>query len=292
MKFLLKFLCFFHFSSGFLHGMHPVQSKLEPNWGTIPADVRNIIQSYLLSSIVADSLKQTVKNISHFARVNKSFRNFLNEPQNLMYVIQMMADRIKRMDENSVAQGLKNMPGMQSSEVKQWLEKKKAERQRDGNLIYEIQNRASGANIEKILAEGANPDYKSKSHKEPALVLAAQMNNLEAVQALLKAGAQVNNTDLKLRTALNEAVSHQNLAMLQELLKYHANVNAQDDNGDTALMGIVRAAIWAHESNIPIIQALLNAGADLTIRNKQGKTTLDLVHNDEIKTLLLIEKKN
>ncbi len=291
MKFVLLCICFLYFNSCLLYGMRPSPSKLEPSWGALPVDVQKIIQSYLSSSIVADSLQQTVENITNFALINRSFRDFLNNPKNLIYVIQMMADRIHRIDENSVARGLKNMPGMQNSEVTQWLKMKDEERKLGGELIVALQGGEDGEAIRKILAKKANPNYKQRKDKMPALVFATFMNNLEAVQELLKAGAQVNATDLKLRTALNWATTNQNLPILEELLKHHANVNAQDENGDTALMGLVAVAILAHESNLAIIRALLDAGTDLSIRNKQGKNALDLVHNDEIKALLLSKQK-
>ncbi len=64
----------------------------------------------------------------------------------------------------------------------------------------------------------------------------------------------------------NEAQSH--LRCLQLILSEGVNVNTQDRHGNTALHNVMR---FATEYDIPIIDALLLAGANPNIRNNEGK---------------------
>ena len=58
------------------------------------------------------------------------------------------------------------------------------------------------------------------------------------------------------------------------------NVNSKDDDGWTALM----RASWRGYSEI--LQYLIEIGADINIKNNDGKTALDLADNEEIKEIL------
>ena len=58
--------------------------------------------------------------------------------------------------------------------------------------------------------------------------------------------------------------------MVRTLLKHDADINLQDDNGISALMEAVQAD---SEDSVSI---LLEAGADKTLKNSDGKTALDL----------------
>ena len=58
------------------------------------------------------------------------------------------------------------------------------------------------------------------------------------------------------------------------------NVNSKDDDGWTALM----RASWRGYSEI--VKYLVEKGADINIKNNDGKTTLDLADSEEIKEVL------
>jgi ankyrin repeat protein len=90
--------------------------------------------------------------------------------------------------------------------------------------------------VRVLMAGGAKPNAKVQG--TPALTLAAAANCEETVQFLVKNGAEVNGAD--------------------------------DNDGMTALM---EAAAWGH---VPMVRLLLDNGADMEIRNKQGQTAWTL----------------
>src|SRR5579862_7575566 len=92
------------------------------------------------------------------------------------------------------------------------------------------------------------------------LITAAGRGDLPAVNALLKAGADVNdakNTVSGSTTALMEASAKGHLEVVQALLTAKADVNAtrghnsRDDDGNTAL------ALATRNSHLNVVQALL-----------------------------------
>lgn len=69
-------------------------------------------------------------------------------------------------------------------------------------------------------------------------------------------------------------------AMVEALLNAGADINLQDDRGFTALM-------WAAEiGRVGIVKKLIAAGADVNLRRNDGKATIDIVDDCEIQNLL------
>jgi ankyrin repeat protein len=107
---------------------------------------------------------------------------------------------------------------------------------------------------------------------------APPISRTEVVRLLLQAGADPNAADKDGNTALIEADRDAGAALL--LIKAGANVNARNTAGDTPL-------IRAH--TIDVMQSLLDNGADVSARDKDGKTALDLakLNNNETKVAAL-----
>lgn len=131
--------------------------------------------------------------------------------------------------------------------------------------------------LKLLLAKPINVDVHLADHGEEdrtALYLAATQRihvfHIEIMQALLKAGANVNARMGEKRTALHGAVSADNLAAMRELLQAGADINARDINGDTPLLVAVSQGF-----NEPL-KILLEAGADVNVKNSQGKTALQI----------------
>lgn len=155
-------------------------------------------------------------------------------------------------------------------------------------------------------------DIKAQNNGVTALMLAAGYNHdSEVVAALLKAGANVNTKDKDGNTALMYACSiGQDSQMAWEaekakqekeasaafsasldefdtfevgsdgaisaLLKAGANVNVRNKDGVTAL---IYAAISKRNSGV--IVTLLKAGADATVKDNSGSTALDYAQDNE-----------
>jgi tankyrase len=115
--------------------------------------------------------------------------------------------------------------------------------------------------------------------------------------ALLSAGADVHAADKNGVTALHHAVRFRSPMAVKTLIEFGANVNqACRKSGSTPLhravtsTGAPGTAGKQHQSR-EIIELLLAAGADPSIRNKRGKTAAEYATDEAIRVLLGAEPK-
>ena len=152
--------------------------------------------------------------------------------------------------------------------------------------------------VSALLEAGADVDAKDKNFKT-ALMYAEKNGKKGVVAALLEAGADVNAEDKNVKTALMLAAEkgqmdvvkfleeadiyikggldrialvfaaqQGNVGAVSALLEAGADIDAKDKNGMTALM------YAAQQGNVGAVSALLEAGADVDARNKAGMTAL------------------
>jgi len=122
--------------------------------------------------------------------------------------------------------------------------------------------------VRLLLEARADPDRTSFGMTP--LFLAAENGDLQTIEVLLKAGADVNarlqavDKEMEVRngdTALIAAASPKvSPAVARALLKAGADVNARADNGKTAVMQAVAA------ENVEVLRVLLDAKADTAAR--------------------------
>jgi Domain of unknown function (DUF6438)/Ankyrin repeats (many copies)/Ankyrin repeat len=114
-----------------------------------------------------------------------------------------------------------------------------------------------------------------------ALMYAAQAGPPEAVAILLKGRAKAELKSYEGETAMFAAVSsaqHPD-AKVKMLAAVGVDVNGQDDRGVTPLMLAVR------HSRVPnLISSLMELGADPTKRDVDGKTALDYLTEEEVRS--------
>jgi len=120
--------------------------------------------------------------------------------------------------------------------------------------------------VEMLLKAGANVIAKNRYQVSP-LQLAATNANGVMVEILLKAGADANTTLPEGETVLMAAARAGNAATVKSLVDQGANVNAKENwRGQTALM-------WAAaEGNAGVIRLLVGHGADMRVRSNGGFT--------------------
>ena len=107
--------------------------------------------------------------------------------------------------------------------------------------------------IQALLDAGANVEVKDDKDGKTPLHFAAGINGTQVIRALLDAGADLEATDDYGRTPLHYAV--------------------EDD--DNPLMSALLAEGFSIETNrVPMIQTLLDAGADLEAEDKRGNMPL------------------
>lgn len=121
------------------------------------------------------------------------------------------------------------------------------------------------------------------SHNESAL--AASSSGQERAENI-----NSHETDL---TPLMSAVLACDAERVKELIQKRADVNVQTKTGYTALMWAISLEI-NNEKRIELVQILVNAGADLVLKNNNGKNALELItqrrkhdNNTAIKNILI-----
>ena len=146
--------------------------------------------------------------------------------------------------------------------------------------------RANFELVSALLAHGAKPATVDRTAKSPILYAAARGSD-RIVAALLDRGIDPNaryGADL---TALMWAAGYADTApadgalrTVRLLLSRGAKLDLVDDRGRSALM------IAAQLGHADIVEALLDAGAEKTLKDKSGKTARDLAGIPDIQALL------
>lgn len=112
---------------------------------------------------------------------------------------------------------------------------------------------------------GRNPDSRYKG-AATLLINAVKANNMDAIQSLIKAGADLNKTSPAGLTPLMCAVQSGNEKLIEVFCDLKADVNAQDHDGWSALH-------WAATKDQPeIVSLLINRGVDPTLKNHKDET--------------------
>lgn len=132
-----------------------------------------------------------------------------------------------------------------------------------------------------------------------ALHICAANDHIEIASDLLKVGANKDATDKNGRTPLIVAVSQSNKRMVELLITYECKVDAQDSEGNTALhvaqisralpdtlARLLGVPLVNDDTGIQISCMLVEARASITIKNKKGKTPIDLCSDTATKEFL------
>ncbi|GIJ91227.1 ankyrin-2 [Aspergillus pseudoviridinutans] len=135
--------------------------------------------------------------------------------------------------------------------------------------LHEAVHRECLEIVQLLLDRGASPSLRYSSNDDSPLHTAAAMCNTDLCAALLKAGADINDSNEHGWTPLMLAIrSGKNTLRL--LVESGANVNQTDDEGWTSLH-------FAVDYGGPgLLKYLLKHGADSTVQNTRGDTPLRL----------------
>lgn len=144
--------------------------------------------------------------------------------------------------------------------------------------------------VSQLLQAGANIQHKNMMGETP-LILASRFGANDCISLLVKAGAKINEdvcvnvTGSVCYTPLMAACSENHADTVQQLLALGANVNYQNTtkkNSRKLTALIVAADIGSPE----ITQILLDAGADIYLKDKYGKTAIEITKNEQVKKIL------
>jgi len=125
---------------------------------------------------------------------------------------------------------------------------------------------------EQILkAEESELTTYDPEHKTLPILLAAELGNTEACEALLSRGVDINSWHpWTIQTALIEASTFGHLNTVKFLLERKADIHKKDDRG--GMTALHWAAGKGHEK---IIKLLLESGANKDQRNFNGSLPID-----------------
>lgn len=127
--------------------------------------------------------------------------------------------------------------------------------------------------VDYLLGAGASLDKTEKEYGSTALHEAVIQGHARCAQILCENGADVNARRLDGSTALYGAASHAMLESVRMMLKYQADPSLPHEKGWTPLMAAIEAA---KPQSAAIVEALLNAGALVTVRSDCGLTALHI----------------
>jgi ankyrin repeat protein len=137
-------------------------------------------------------------------------------------------------------------------------------------LWYSISRGQNLALARLLLKRGSTPEH--------SLWAAAFAENVEAIDLLVRSGAQLDPV-AEDETPFLGAIKWSRFAGAERLLRHGANVNFQNSKGLTALHLVLRK-----NSDRRHVEMLLRHGADPTIRSRDGRSPLDLVRNRRDRT--------
>jgi len=136
--------------------------------------------------------------------------------------------------------------------------------------------------VSLFLSAGFLPDTKDKKGI-PLLCIAARNGHLSAVEFLLRSGATVDViAEDRRSTALIDSAMERHKDVIKTLIEAGADVNVKNGDGQTALIIVVGAGDEA------IVDILVKAGADPDIEDDFGVSArmyADIFKNDKIKAL-------
>ncbi len=137
----------------------------------------------------------------------------------------------------------------------------------DLRLIDAVKN-GNRAAVRSLLEQRVNVNAAS-ADGTTALAWAANRDDLETAELLIRAGANLNAATDYGVTPLSLACTNRSAAMVERLLNAGANPNAFQWTGETPLM------TCAHTGNADAVKSLLSHGADPNVKEtQQGHTAL------------------
>ncbi len=136
--------------------------------------------------------------------------------------------------------------------------------------------------VRKLLDCGAELNLKNAEKTIAPIYIAAARGHIHIIKELIKRGADINDDTSQYKlTPLMGAVGDRRYDMVKFLISNGADVNKIDVDGQSALMEAVE------KGDIHLIGELIDAGADVLLKDKKGKIALEYTQNEDIKKFLI-----
>ena len=163
-------------------------------------------------------------------------------------------------------------------------EKKMAAKAAKAAKAAEERNAAAAKRAAERTERKAAAAKAAKRAARQSLFMAAWHNDLEAVKALIKAGADVNATKNNGTTLLHYAAIYAGPEIAEMFIRAGADVNAAESTGNTPLHDA------AFQDKLKITELLIKSGANINAKRQDGATPLDLARtfgSDNLVKLLI-----
>jgi ankyrin repeat protein len=137
----------------------------------------------------------------------------------------------------------------------------------------------TAAKVKLLVAAGGQVNTADEAG-ETALMHAVDRDEVEVVDALLQAGADPIVRDRKGETALMHALAKPAIGAARLLVRAKlGDVNAQNNNGETLLMRVVKVG------DPELVRVLLDRGADVDRRDVLGNTAAVIAYEKDLKEI-------
>lgn len=149
----------------------------------------------------------------------------------------------------------------------------------NGEMLYEF---ISDKEIfEALLINGVSPNSSENSSEEPILSLAFSLEEYQAFKLLLDHGADPNiktstnySSEAKWPLIFSIVNDHpRNIRFFKKIIKHDIDYSVLDENKGNTLMHV---DLLSSTSSLKMISFLAEKGVDPLIKNKEGKTVLDI----------------
>lgn len=134
-----------------------------------------------------------------------------------------------------------------------------------------------------LLEHGAKTNIRDFEKLTPMMMMDSDATP-EMFDLLLRYGAKINLLDKEKNNILHHAAENNVSAeLMRRLATYGLNINATNKEGKTALM------IAAENGYVETAKALIESGADVNVRTRDGRTALSLISGSDANTRSLLE---
>lgn len=157
-------------------------------------------------------------------------------------------------------------------------------RNQEGRTALMVATRANAIDAARLLIESGADVNATDSIKDSPFLYAGAEGRLEILKMTIEAGADLDSTNRYGGTALIPAAHHGHLETVRFLLTTEIDIDHVNNLGWTALL---EAVILGDGGPVyqEIVRALLEAGADPSIGDNEGRTPLMHAENRKFKEI-------
>jgi ankyrin repeat protein len=150
-------------------------------------------------------------------------------------------------------------------------------------------------NLDEVLKVNPNVDEINAEGYAPLHLAVMWSNNEKAIELLFLEGADVNILDPMGKNALLVSIGSHQIGYIKLLVSTGIDINSQNNYGNTALhypiFNVLKNKMYLPYSK-EIVKNLVEEGADPNVKNKDGKTPMDLAVESEENELINLMKSS